>query len=425
MNDLSFPPPSGRGGDPAQPSSNDPFHVRKSLSELRRRRRQKVREQKKAKPREPYFLPLALQAGFACAMLLLAVWTLLTDHSVEGKLKALLIAGGGALASYLINTLAIHQGARQWAYGFHVVGVFSVLAIGFTGGALFAATASGLTLKDVAGVVLIERGQVQAHVVSSRIESARRVERYVAAASSISADLSRFVACEESDACISGKRAGRGAVTKTLELLSTRADQLVSQLKAGQATGSAALASINGLLASYQTTITSGDDVWVRWGAASLIDAKIGQSLATVEESLPISAVHAYAGELEAGAVIDGNPGATTRITQILQGHGKRLREVDVGGAERAALPPFPPRPGVTTALSYGLMFLPILALCFVTDLAIPLSLFLLRYTQERREIEEEFGRYPNDDDPTPPDGSGRTLEVWPDAKLFDGRHLE
>ncbi|MBX9863121.1 MAG: hypothetical protein K2Y42_10255 [Hyphomicrobium sp.] len=396
-----------------------------SVAELRRLRRQKVREQKKAKPREPYFLPLVLQACFACAMLLLAVWTLLTDHSVEGKLKALLIAGGGAIASYLINTLAIHQGARQWAYGFHVAGIVSVLAIGFTGGALFVATASGLTLKDVAGVILAERAQVQAHVVSSRVESARRVERYVAAATSISVDLKGFVACEDSDACISGKRAGRGAVTKKLELLSTRADQLVSQLQAGQTTGAAALASINGLLESYQTTIASGDDVWARWGAASLIDAKIGQSLATVEESLPISAVHAYAGELEAGAVIDGNPVATARITQILQGHGKRLREVDVGGAERAALPPFPARPGVTTALSYGLMFLPILALCFVTDLAIPLCLFLLRYTQERREIEEEFGRYPNDDEALVPGEAAPAFTGMLQTKLFGGRPSE
>lgn len=428
MNDLSFPPPPGRGGDPAQPSPNDPFQTRKSQSkaERQRLRRLHVRDKRKKPPREPYDLPLKLVGAGVTVMTTLSTVTLLNDHSPEGKFKGVLIGFVAGVTSYAVNTFVIRDGARDGAYGFHGTTLGSIAVILALGGALFTATASGLILKDVAGVMLIERGQVQAKIVASRIESARRVERYVAVVESISADLQRFVTCEQASACISGKSAGRGDVTKALEGTSGRAEQLVEQLKAGKTKGGAALDSINGLLVSYQTTITSNDDVWARWSAAGLTDAKVGQALAEVEESLPISAVHAYAVELESGAVIDGNPAATSRITAILRGHGERLKQVDVGDAARETLPPFPQRPGVSVALSYGLMFLPIIGLCFVTDLAIPLSLFMLRYTGLRRRIEEEFGRYPDDDDPPPPDATpAQPLKAWPESKLVDRRNPE
>lgn len=389
MNELSFPPPDGRGGDfPYSQLNNLP----KQPSE---------RREDKASSMPVFEKWLLALCVVACVMAILALQNLITETGPVARLKAALIGVGAGGVSFAVSMIGIRKGAYFAAIGYWSAGVASVLSILLVGGALWASTLSGLILSDVGQLELLNHAEMQSQVIAARTEELRTKEKQTAAVLFVVADVRERTRCEEEVSCISLKaKGGRGEVTRQLEPVSKRGEAILAVLAKGEEKGLAALAAANVSAKAFQDTIGKTDgDVWTRRGEAQLIDARLRQQLNDINDAYPEAAVAAFTSELAQGISFEGLPEATARMSTLLAGHSDRIRAAQSQMGVRALLPSFPSRPGVTTALRYIGHFLPLAAIILAIECVLPILVWLCACLAIHWDLERKLGRRrpPND----------------------------
>ena len=258
----------------------------------------------------------------------------------------------------------------------------SILGIVLVGSTVALSTFTGLTLKDVAELQLQGRVEQQSRAVAVRAERMRQSQSVIGIVQSIARDLSAKSACEKKESCLSLKpKGGRGEVARTVEILATRATDISSQSLDKKAEGEAALVIANGLITEFaDASSKAGEDIWSRRNRAELIDARLRQTLSTIDEATLATIVSAFRTELASGIVIDGDPETTRRVNAILKSHSESLAQVGAEEVNAAELAGFPPRPGVWECTKYLPQFWTIASLMFVIEIGLPLFLLWFAY---------------------------------------------
>jgi hypothetical protein len=334
-------------------------------------------------------LALAVLAGL---MLGLSVFNLMSDSGPLANAKALLISISGALVAYAVNRFAIEKGAPLAAIGFKLAGVLSIVAMLAVGAGMFASTVSGLVLKDVAQLQLQDHGAALTGIVGERNAGSVRSAAVGPAVQIAVADISEYVACEIATSCLSGRgNGGRGTVAIALEALATKATSIAAQFDAGQAAAQKILATANTLIGDYQKVLSRTDiDVWQKQAELLKLHGRIEQQANALAEAIPLSLLRSYAEELARGITIADRPEAAQRINTVLARHAETLSsilsELEAAGGE---LPAFPGRPGVAETLVHLPHFASLAAIVFVSELMLPLTLWVLSFLKLSWRIEQ------------------------------------
>lgn len=419
MNDLSFPPPSGRGSYPAHPS-NDPFQPRLPL------RRRKPRPKKSLTERA--VTGLAIGAG---AMGTLAVGNLITDTGVAANVKTLLLGASMTGVPYVVNTTTIVQGVWYAAAGYRSALFTSIASISLIGFTLATSTFSGLVIKDVADLQMQERVEEHGRVVAARSDAMLRSQRIIAAVVAVAADINAKAASERETSSISLKRAGgHGTVARILAEEAGRAERVSELVGSGKENGTRALAGINQLLQEFQEKASAaGVDVWQRRQNAELVDAKIRQSLASLDESMPAAAVAAYIGELRQIVVVPNDPQTSDRINSFRRSHSDGLEKaLATDSGERVDLSPFKGRPGISEAVKYVSHFWTLGVIILVVEIIVPLLIWWFAYLAALARYDED-DRSPSvranalrPSDPSAPSGRGTAIDAEEVRRLESSR---
>ncbi|MCB1471025.1 MAG: hypothetical protein KDK08_28555 [Rhizobiaceae bacterium] len=332
---------------------------------------------KTRRPLLDFALPaVAVASGI---MLVLATLALIEADGILDYAKALTLAFSASAVSYGVNKLAIDRGAPLGTTGYHGASLLSIASILAVGSGLFAATYSGLTLKDSSELQLREHGTALSAYVGERSGAASEAARVNPVIRAIEADLQQKAACEIQTSCISGRgNGGIGPVARVVQEYAGRATSIGQQIAAGDAARQAILGRLNADIAEYQTIL--GDDardVSERRMLLNAVDTRIRQSVGDLNEAVPLSLLAAYAGELQSGVGIPGRPEAEARLNGILSRHGQSLMTV-IGGIEDVNAPPpvFPGKTGVSDTFRYIGHFLPIAAIAAVVELVFPIVLW-------------------------------------------------
>lgn len=383
-----FPPP---GGQPELPIDN--FEPRPPLH--------RKPAQRKLPLVEKSVRGLAVVAGGAG---ILALNNLITETGPAANIKTLLLGIAMACAPYVVNTIAIRDGARFAAAGYRSALLASVFGITLIGSTVALSTLSGLVLKDVAELQLQERTEQHSQAVAVRAEMMRKSQMVIGTVQSIARDLNSKSACEKAASCLSLKpKGGRGEVARTVEVFASRATDVSEQASAKKGEGEKALGAANALMKEFgEASSEAGKDIWSRRASAELIDARLRQTLSTIDEATPTSIVAGFRTELEQGIQIDGDPETTRRINAILKTHSESLAHLGVEDTKTGELAAFPKRPGVLECVEYLPHFWTIGSLVFSVEVALPLLLLWFAYLTA-------LSRY---DEIDPPDGGGLSVAL-------------
>ena len=180
---------------------------------------------------------------------------------------------------------------------------------------------------------------------------------------------------------ISGRSAGRGPITRFLEEKIARARIIAEEKETGEDTRRGVVAEINSLMVRYRRTLAAiNRDVWERRIDLEAINALIDQKLALLDEAQPVVLMEAYAKELLSGVIIADRPEATARLNSIFKAHGESLRAVlkEHRANDRHILV-FRHVTTVGQTLDYVAHFIPIAMVVAVTELVLPLSVWIIR----------------------------------------------
>ncbi|MBN9039338.1 MAG: hypothetical protein J0H53_25015 [Rhizobiales bacterium] len=336
---------------------------------------------------------ISASVAFSSCLLFLALLNLVGGDGPIGFAKAAIMSVGAGLAAYAINRLAIERGAEQATIGYLGAGIISIGSILVVGFGFFAATYPGVVLPKVEDLRLSRHGADLSVFVGDVSRGAANAGRAGPPLRAAKDDLAAKRDCEFSDACVSRRGGGKGAVWQALDALAGRAEAIERQLEAGEETRERVLAALGEAIAEYQNVL--GDDsrsIWTRRAELQSLDARIRQQAAQLGEALPLALLSAYAGELKAGITIPERTEATAAVNAITRKHGEALAAVvasiDQGSA---AAPLFPKRAGVSDAFDHVAHFLPVAAIAFVVDLVFPAVLwaytfFGLRWNAYRQQ---------------------------------------
>jgi hypothetical protein len=248
---------------------------------------------KKRPPLLNYALPAtALGSG---VLLGLAIPNIINANDIVDYAKAAALGFGGMAVSYAVNKTAVDRGAPLGTIGYHGATVVSVLSILTVGGGLFAATYSGLTLKDTAELQLQEHGQALAAYVGQRSEAAAEAARVLPAIRAIDADLRQKAACEIATSCISGRgNGGNGPVARAVGEHAGRASSIGQQIEAGDAARHETIGRLGAMSAEYQVILSDDEkDVWQRRAKLQVVDSRIRQTIGELNEAVPLSLISA------------------------------------------------------------------------------------------------------------------------------------
>ncbi len=313
------------------------------------------------------------------AMVGLSAPQLIDPSGFTGWVKIGILTGSATLVSYIVNRYAVEQGADLASRGYLTAGIVSVGSIAVVGGGLFASTFAGLTIERVNALKLQQHGQrLVLYVDTANANLAKAVQSKPAVDAAV-ADIKLHVACEIKEGCLSKGRGGRGRVTRALEPIAIRSQEISSQLSKGNAARGDALAKLNALIGNYQTTFSNAEISYSeRRQKLSRIDAKIKQQVSALGESMPISLLRAYGAELEQGVTIADRPQATSNVNAVLRRHGLSVStSIESIPAKKLTAPSFPAEAGVSSTFAYMGHFLPIAALTAVIELVMPLTLWI------------------------------------------------
>ena len=357
------------------------------------------------KPRQPYLnMVLFLLPLFSSAMVGLALLNLFGVHGgLIGFFKIGVITLAAFALSYTIYRLAIEKGAPLTAKGFSIAGVISVVSILIVGIGMWLATYPGLVMSDVEERNLYVFENEVVRYVEEAGSDAASAGRLVPVMASISGDLAAKVICEKAANCVSlTGGSGYGPVAKTLENLAARSMAVGLEATAGLTRRDDVLDELKALSASMQSTLADeSKGIKERRAELRQIDARIGQTLKRLEETIPVAMLSAYASELRGGITIPNRPDVTASINGFLAGYAQSLDDVLASIRSNNVMhPTFPPRAGAIETLGYIGQYAPIAALTFAIELIFPLALW--GYTL----LTLLWERYRDDPDNTPR-GSG------------------
>jgi len=402
---------------------------------------------KSQRPKIPFINGIVLVVcGLAGMSFALAALNLITDRGIVGIAKIVVISLSATAVAYGVNRLAVERGAPLAASGFKSCGIVSVVSILFVGVGLFISTHAGLTREGVEEIRLQLHGAELQRVIATRNTAAVEGNRPAGVLRSIVTDLQKHRDGELSGGTISGRQAGRGPITRFLEDKMARAQSIAGEKESGEGARQAIVGRLNALMGRFQEVLAAASrSIWVRRLELQKIHAAIDQQLALLDEAQPIALMETYATELLAGVSIPGRPDATERINAIFKSHGESLRAVlsqhQRGEGRR---PPFPDRTSVGDTLTYMGHFIPIAAVVAVTELVLPLTVwiyvFIAHYWDLFREEQAELAAPPAaamderpralhaEDDPEGPErqGTGSVRAPSPprlESEPIDGPH--
>ncbi len=369
----------------------------------------RLKKMRKKKPK-PFATAITMGLSISSGLMLgFAVPNLIGAETGLDVAKAILLAGSGALVSLGVNRLAVEKGAVQAAIGTTgatLVSTASMLTVGF---GLFAATYSGLVIKDVDALRQQEFGTEYAEFIDLRNQKAIEAGRAAPVIRAIVDDLAAKESCEQQSSCVSGRgNGGVGPVSRALSDERQRAESIAAQVEAGDIVRKTALERSNNLLAQYQNILGDGElsDTERRKNLQANV-ALAGQTISDLNEAVPTALLSAFVSELRSGVVIPGRADTTRKVNSLLAGYADSLNTV-LNSVERGsdARPRFPGKAGVSDTFSYLGHFLPIAAIVAVVELIFPLTLWLYTYFTL-------VGRVYRDDPPE--------FDEGPDADSFEG----
>lgn len=336
------------------------------------------------------------------AMFAIALTSLIDTSNTKGIFRIFVLTTGASIISYSVNTFAIIKGAVLFARGFRIAGVVSVVSILIVGIALFMASFSGMVLSGVEKLKLQNYGIELSQYISLVNLKATEAARALPVIHATKAEFTSNAKCEISHSCISGRgNGGRGTISKILEVLAVRANNVANQLDIGETAKQNSLKLLNKLIEQYQDKLEAQNTNALNLRSdLQKIDAKINQEISTLNESIPTIFLRSYAEELEVGIIISDRPIVTQRLNSLLQKNGRSLttvlNSVEENNHKR---PTFPKKTGVGDTFFYLSEFAPIALICFSLDLLIPICLwlytvfFLLWDNHLKRLQEEELAR--------------------------------
>lgn len=337
-------------------------------------------------------LAILVLAVLAALMLGVSQFNQTTDTGPLANFKAVLITLSASWAVYGVNRFAIEKLAPLAAIGFWLAAVIAVVGMLSGGGGMFASTFTGLVLKDVAHIQLQDHGSGLSNAIGDRNAGSLKAATVGPAVRIAVADIRGYVACEIATSCLSGRAdGGRGTVAVALEGLATKAAAIAAQFEVGQTSAQQILAAANSLIGDYQKVLGRGDiDVWQKQAELLKIHGRIEQQAGALAEAIPVRLLRAYAAELAKGITIADRPEATQRINAVLIKHAETLSAIlpELERTDRA-LPTFPGRPGVAQTLAYIPHFASIAAIVFVSELLLPLTLWVSTYLRLAWAIEK------------------------------------
>lgn len=319
---------------------------------------------------------LALITG---CMLFVSVPNIIAGDGWWSIVKGMLLAASATVVAFGINKLAIERGAPLATTGYWGAGLISIGSILAVGGGLFAATFSGLVLKDVAALQLQEHGTRLAHYVAARGAASAEAGSAGPAMQVIANDLAQKRDCEVAVSCVSGRGSGGlGPVARALGELAGRAAAISTMMTEATKARDDAVEHLNVLVADYQTALSDETrSIWDRRSELQVTDVKIRWMGSALDEAMPLDLLKSYAAELSEGASVPGQPEVTARLGAILGKHGQSLAAVLASIKSGNELPPtFPARTGVSDTFDYFGHFLPVAAITAVVELLFPLVLW-------------------------------------------------
>jgi hypothetical protein len=340
-------------------------------------------EYRTKRPTPPLDLSLLIIGGVLTVfMAFMAVIGMSPETGMGAYAKAAIVGIMAGGVSFAVNYFAINRGANLAATGYILAALFSVSTILIVGAGLSASTYSGMTITAVNELRLHDYAEKQAGHVGLQVKQASQGTRTLPVIRSVSADLRNKVECEIASACLSGRGGGRGSVTKALENLAARSDQIANQLEQGDQQRLSIIATLNKLLGSFQATLNdTSRSLSERRQALVVMDAKIDQTLSDLSEAVPTTLLSAYAGELASGVSIANRPQASAVASSLLANHARALESVlGTLNSESVAKPRFPAQAGVSSTFAYIAHFLPIAAIVAVVELVLPLTLWVYTY---------------------------------------------
>lgn len=357
---------------------------------------QDVLEFEKGNPLSLTTKALIFQATVSAVMLGFALHGLTIESGPASNLKIALLTIASGVIAFVVNKIAIEQGADHAARKSRLAAISSILAILSVGVGFYMLTYSGQVNVEVGELQAQEHATDLSLYTGEQYEFASAASRAGSTIRHIQTDLSQKVLCENQSSCISNRGdGGHGTVAIALEKLAARANGIANQFELGETNRSVALDKINDLMVEYQETLSrTGKSIWDRRGTLQQIDAAVDQEVTRLLESVPVSTLTIYAEELLSGVTIPSRPGITQRLNAILRSHGdnldKILGAIDISDLER---PVFPPRPGILDSFKYLRNFISVAMLTFMVELVLPMSIWIATYLDRVLEIQREKHR--------------------------------
>lgn len=369
-------------------------------------RLQKMRKKKATPFATVVTTGLSISSGL---MLGFAVPNLIGGEGGFDFAKAILMAGSGALVSLGVNRLGVEKGAMQAAIGTPGAALVSTVSILAVGAGLFAATYSGLVIKDVEALRQQEFGVEYSEYIERRNQKAIEAGRAAPVIRAIIDDLTAKETCERQSSCISGSESsGTGPVYYALGEERQRVESIAAQVETGDVVRKSALERLNTLQAEYQNILGNGNLTETeRRKQLQANVALVGQTISDLDEAIPTALLSAFVAELRSGVVIPQRAGASRKVNALLVGYAESLNSV-LNSVERVSdsRPRFPAKAGVSDTFAFFGHFLPIAAIVGVVELIFPITLWFYTYFTL-------VGRVYRDDPPVGDDG--------PDADSFSG----
>lgn len=350
---------------------------------------------KKEKP-EYFLLVLMLLPIFAGLLAFWAMFNLHLEVSAGVIFKAAMIGIVVGLVSYCINRFAIDWGAELTASGLPIAGVFSVFSILAVGVCLWFFSFAGIVLPDVRVLRLEDHGQALSKYAELQNDKAAQAMRIVPVIMAAGSDLAYHETCEVERGCISGRGGGAGTLSRIVGEKAVRANDISEQLNEGTERLQTHLTKINELLADYRSTLSDTElPLHKRRQSLLNIDAEFGQVIASLNESIPVSLMTAYAEELTTPVTIPNRPGATRAVNGLLAKHGQALKSVLLTLVnEPIERPTFPAKAGLSDTLEYIGNFAALAGIIWVAEGIFPLALwfYTLLFLIRKRELDNAPG---------------------------------
>lgn len=360
----------------------------------------KLRRDKKAKQNTIHTL-LATLGVLSALMLGISLSILNPETGPLANFKVLLVTCSAGLVAYSVNVYAISRGTALTAIGYKLSGIASVVGMLLVGAGMFIGAYSGLVYKAVEERILQANGSALVLFVSETNALVSQSSRAIPALHLIADDLNRYASCERKSSCLSRVGAGGyGPVAAETRKVAHRASSVARAFDTGEGERHQQLSTLNRLAKRYQEILAETEKtIKQRRPALLAVHAEIDQAALALSETLPLSLLTSFAGELQGGSAIPGQPGGNQRLNAILHQHGETLSDILSRVEDDGINPPtFPSPPSMIDSLKFISEFAAFAAVIFIAELGLPITIWVFTYLRLCWEIERRTERQtPND----------------------------